>query len=305
MTEGVDYAFAPPNLPELGRLLPGGFAMRYIANIPGSGGKCTSPTEIAALHAAGLAVGLVWETTGGFMTGGAGQANADAPNVAAWIAYLRLPAGVRIHFALDLDPSAAQLAASLAYLTAMASHIGWDRVGGYGSDRAVDYWAANTPATASVWWQTYAWSGGRISPHASILQYQNAVAMAGGTVDRCRLLVPLANAGLWPATTTSPGGDPPVTPAEIAVLVGQTSDAVIQKLATAGVITESGKPVSYRDFLVEIRNLAAAAASSAANAGKSADAALAAVQAAQVGGSTTTLAGTYPVTGNVTLGGKL
>lgn len=98
-------------------------------------------------------------------------------------------------------------------------------------------------------------------------------------------------------------GDPPVTPAEITAVANQASDAVIQKLATAGVITEAGKPVSYRDFLVEIRNLAAAAASSAAGASKSADAALAAVKAAKPSAPGTP--GTYPVTGSITLGGKV
>ncbi len=301
MTEGVDYSYARPNLAELGKAIPGGFVMRYIAGRPGSGGKSTDPGEVAQLHAAGLSVGLVWETSGGFMLGGAVQGHADAPSVLAWITFLNLPLGVRIHFALDQQPDQTALTSSLAYLTAMASHVGWDRVGGYGSDVAVDYWAAHTPAAAHVWWQTYAWSGGRISSHASILQYQNGVSMAGGTVDRCRLLVSPDLAGLWPAHST-PGGDPPVTPAEIAQVAAQASDQVIQKLATAGVITEGGKPVSYRDFLVEIRNLAAAAASSAANAAKSADAALAAVKAAQPGNVP---AGTYPVTGNITLGGKV
>jgi hypothetical protein len=198
--EGVDFSYGRPDLALLRTLLgPSGFVARYISGAPpaswSASDKTVTPAEIEAIHAAGLGVLLVYEATPGFMLGGSVKAAADAPDVLAWIRALRLPEHVPIRFALDLDADQAQLSLSLSYLQTMASAIGRSRVSGYGGVAAVEAWAAQ--AAGWGWWQTYAWSGGQVSPHATLLQYSNNVPLAGANVDRDRLLVPPDQAGIW------------------------------------------------------------------------------------------------------------
>jgi hypothetical protein len=245
--EGVDYSYARPDLTALKRALasPAPFAIRYISQGT-TGGKNIGPAELDQLHATGFGVGIVWETTAGFMTGGAAQAASDAPRVTQWIAQLGLPAGVRIFFALDVDPTPAQLAASFAYLQRMAAAVGWPRVSGYGSAAAVDYWAARCPAPGG-WWQTYAWSGGRVSPNAALWQYQNGQTaingvQLGGTVDRVRLLVPPASSGLWwPTSGGLVTNDIASILAAIAAVKGDTAYIRTQGVSIANAVAATSR----------------------------------------------------------------
>jgi hypothetical protein len=71
-----------------------------------------------------------------------------------------------------------------AYLAGAASVLGRERVGVYGGAVIIDHCQA--VGSASWFWQTYAWSGGRVCPGIHLYQYQNGQTINGGSVDFTR-----------------------------------------------------------------------------------------------------------------------
>jgi hypothetical protein len=180
--EGVDYSWARP---QPSALFKAGkrFACRYIA---GTGGKNLSKAEAAALAKAGVAVVSNWENAAGDAR--YGEAKGHAAGVAAKRNHAACggPADRPIYFSIDFDASTAQLPTCYSYLLGAAKALGtdkkpnWDRVGVYGSYRVVEYMHSK----GVKWlWQTYAWSGGKLSSHAHIHQYHNGVKVAGADTD--------------------------------------------------------------------------------------------------------------------------
>jgi hypothetical protein len=82
--------------------------------------------------------------------------------------------------------------------------LGHDRTGVYGGIAVVDACAAARACT--YFWQTSAWSGGRVSPAAHLYQHQYDVKVGGAEVDINDLLNPPAGIA-WPhgAPTIRPG----------------------------------------------------------------------------------------------------
>lgn len=185
--EGVDYSYARPNpagLVKAGKR----FAVRYVTP-PGKGAKGIDQAEYDALHAAGIAVVVVWENRAGDAMEGWPQGVADAKAAQAGLQRIvglgdRLP----VYFAVDWEAQPGELPTIRAYLQGAASVLGWQRVGVYGSYRVVEN-AADFDV-AAWFWQTYAWSGGKVSTHAHLHQYLNGQSLAGGTVDLVRALKP-------------------------------------------------------------------------------------------------------------------
>lgn len=198
MTEGVDYSFARPGGSAL-RAAGKSFAVRYVP-YAGDGGKGLARDELADLQANGIAVALVWETTAGRMLDGYGAGVTDATVALASAALLGFPKDRPIYFACDTDTTADQLTSVRNYLDGAASVLGRARVGIYGEYDVIDHCLGTGAAT--WFWQTYAWSGGRLHPMAHLYQYQNDQTINGAAVDFDRALV--ADFGQW-------GGKVPVT----------------------------------------------------------------------------------------------
>ena len=91
------------------------------------------------------------------------------------------PADRPIYFAVDVDVTAGQLAVVDAYLDGAASVLGRDRVGVYGEFDVVEHCLGGGHA---AWgWQSRAWSHGRVSERAHLVQELGQVVVGGVECD--------------------------------------------------------------------------------------------------------------------------
>lgn len=176
MIKGVDYSFTRPPVQSLIDANIG-LAVRYVSS-PGNP-KNLDVAERDALLGAGIAIVLVYETTGDFLLAplsyAAGvQRQADLQRSALGLS------GSAIYYALDLDATGQQTGQALAFLGAVAAAEGLkSRVGLYGG-----YPEVNAALDAGYrGFQTYAWSGGRWDPRAPLRQVQNDQQLGGASVD--------------------------------------------------------------------------------------------------------------------------
>jgi hypothetical protein len=186
--EVLDYS---SGYPAPGAIKAAGYAgvVRYVGT-PGRGKNLTR-AEAQAMRAAGIPIALVYEASAGWMFGG------KAAGVAAAKAVLADPALVSsdtyvapqircVYFADDEDTvTSAQFAAVAVCLDGAASVLGRARTGVYGEADVID---AALPGHAAWGWQTRAWSGGRVSGKAALLQQTGYVYPGGVECDRNTIL---------------------------------------------------------------------------------------------------------------------
>jgi hypothetical protein len=202
---GLDYAWERDTPAQIAALLKANqarFACRYI-NDAVPGGKGMMPAEAQALARAGIIIGPVWETTGTDFTGGRNAGLADGRAAAAALHRYGAPAGTVCWFAIDTDTS--NHAAVNDYLRGAKAATGQYIAQLYGSYGVVE--AAAAAGLGSWHWQTYAWSAGKLSRHALLYQYQNAVMIGGISMDRDRTVQ--AMAGPWAHPASAPAPKPP------------------------------------------------------------------------------------------------
>jgi len=174
--KGLDYSHSRPNLPAV-KKAGYGFVVRYLFPPP----KGATRVEAAAIRAAGLGLVTIYESYAGRAKEGYTAGIADGKMALAFARNIGFPETRPIYFAVDFSPTGAELERIDAYLRGVASVIGLARVGVYGSYTVVEYCQAW--GTARWFWQTYAWSGGKVSPHTHFLQYLNGQTVAGASVD--------------------------------------------------------------------------------------------------------------------------
>lgn len=180
--EGVDYSTSRP---KPSALVTAGkkFVVRYGG--PGSSDKHLTQTEFSALKAAGIAVVANAEgASNGFRGFAAGQSWARSAH--AHFSALGMPINRPIYFSVDWDAGPASWGDIDAALSGADSVIGVEQVGVYGGYDVIAHCAS--VRTARWFWQTYAWSGGRLHPAAHLYQYRNGVTIAGADVDLTRAL---------------------------------------------------------------------------------------------------------------------
>ena len=187
--EGVDLSYARP-----GGAAISAAGKRFVVRYLTGAGKALTAAEIADYHAHGLGIALVFESTKGRVLGGVPAGIADATNSVAACTKLGIPQTIPVYFAVDFDAQPGQQAAIDAYLRAAASVLGAARVGVYGGINVINRCHAN--GSAQWFWQTYAWSGGKVAPFIHLYQYHNGQKINGGAVDFCRAY--RANYGQWP-----------------------------------------------------------------------------------------------------------
>lgn len=220
MAQVIDYSWARP-APQA--IAAAGYigAIRYLRGR----GKSIDRAELDALHAHGLAVGFVEETTASRAAAGfdAGRADAVAANQVGDA--LGVPDWVPIRYAVDFDASGPQVQ---PYFEGALSAAGRP-VSSYGSYRVTEH-LANEGLTVLPW-QCAAWSGTgqgsggtrqgrRLSAHACLFQLVGYVL--GDTSDANDVLA--ADWGGWhPNTPQSAPGAPTTSqeddmPASVLVL---------------------------------------------------------------------------------------
>ena len=168
-TEGIDYSWARPGGAAI-KAAGKKFVVRYLFN-DGQGGKGLDASELADLLANGLEIVLVYEAYAASMKEGRATGRAHAQAAQQQIDALGLPKNSVVYFAADWDASAGEQASIDEYNRGAAEIIGVDRVGIYGS---ADVMTRTMQSGTSKWfWQTYAWSRGRVQEGIHLYQYLN------------------------------------------------------------------------------------------------------------------------------------
>ncbi len=171
MMQGVDYAWGRPDpaaIKRAGYL----FALRYLATGgPSVSGKVIGLAERQALHAAGLGVGLVWETYANRPLEGAASGSADGLAARAQAKGLGFPDGFPIFGAVDFDPPSSQYPAIAAYLQAAGFEC-------YANAGTCQYMADH--GICRHFWQ-HDWGGGTFEGRH--LHQRGQLTIAGAQVD--------------------------------------------------------------------------------------------------------------------------
>lgn len=156
----LDYSFARPGAQHIKAL---GYAgvMRYLSL---DASKNLTKPEAVALRAAGLKIGLVWETVANRASQGHDAAVEDAKAANAQADALGYPKDAVLFYAVDFDATAAQVK---PYFEALKAAPGRP-VGLYGSNKLTGI------KLAGFNWQTSAWSGGLVDSSANLYQRQGS-----------------------------------------------------------------------------------------------------------------------------------
>lgn len=167
VAQAVDYSFARPNPADLAAAGYVG-ALRYLAPLPNA--KVITGDEIASLHANGLSVGFVWESTATRPRDGYDAGHADAQEANRQADELGVPPTVTIYFAVDFDASASEVVEYFGGALIASKRP----IGGYGSFRVVESLLDAQFITKA--WQTVAWSRRNHSARAVLYQRADAAA---------------------------------------------------------------------------------------------------------------------------------
>lgn len=187
-SEGVDYT--TDQYPGAAVLKAAGkeFACRYGG--PGGEWKQLTAREAGELVAAGISLVANAEGTEDGLLGGWSVGVDWARLALADFTALGKPIDRPIYLSADFNTNEltdAQWRALDAALDGAASVLQRKNTGVYGGYKTIDHFVRNGKAT--WFWQTYAWSAGRVHPSAHIYQYRNKATVGGKSVDLDRSLV--------------------------------------------------------------------------------------------------------------------
>lgn len=176
---GIDWAWGTPNIAQL-KAKKVKFACRYLSY---DKSKNLDPDEAKALSDAGIALIVVWETTANRALSGAAGGLSDGKEAVRQAKACGIPSGRPIYAAVDFDATPAQQPVIDAYFRGFYQGLEGHPTGPYGSYYVVNRCVNSGNNPSSYAWQTYAWSGGLVSPKANLLQYSNGHILAGVSCD--------------------------------------------------------------------------------------------------------------------------
>lgn len=148
--------------------------------------------EAQGISAGGLKLLCVYETTADRVKGGAVAGAKDGKTARALAEAIGMPTSGYLYFAVDYEPTTADLDTIEEYLRAAAEAAEDYPVGVYGNYNVVE--AMKARGAAVGFWQCYAWSYGKKSEYRTLYQYQNAQSIAGISID---LNEAYSEAGFW------------------------------------------------------------------------------------------------------------
>lgn len=188
MILGFDYSTGPPS----GKAVAdagGKFVCRYVS---WSGNpKNITPEELADMHAHGVAVVLIFESTAERAAAGNWAGFRDAAVARNQAVALGWPDTRPIYFAVDFDAKPSQV---WDYFAGINSVLPWRRIGVYGSYDIVK-WALDY-GIAAYTWQTSAWSHDVICHRANMYQRLGTVHVDGVECDENEAYT--SDYGQWP-----------------------------------------------------------------------------------------------------------
>ena len=181
-----------------------GIVIRYVGS---SAWKCMDKAEADALKAGGIAPVAVYETTNTMMLDGEAAGVADAKIAEAAVIAAGGPVDAVIYFACDTNTT--NYTALRQYLAGVASVLGLARVGFYGGAPQVTTMRAMKAATH--FWQTKAWSAGKVLTGIDMYQDNGSVAYGNLGISYDVDEVFVADVGQWgvPAPKPKPKPKPP------------------------------------------------------------------------------------------------
>jgi hypothetical protein len=228
---GLDYSFSRPNLAEV-KAAGYDFVCRYLSN---GSAKDITAQEVQDIKNHGLALALVWESTANRSLSGHQAGVDDARAAQAEAVAVGCSDIGAIYFAVDFDPSLADLLNVVEYIRGAATILGKDRTGVYGGIAVVN--RCLNEGVCSFAWQTYAWSGGSWDSRVQIRQTSNGQVVGGGAVDIDESMVD--NYGQWPAS------QPHITNTPV---MANDIDFVVKNKINEFLI--EGSPMCYQIFAV-------------------------------------------------------
>ncbi|MEK0312491.1 DUF1906 domain-containing protein [Cohnella sp. 56] len=221
MPKGIDKA-TPFTAAQAKTLAAAGyeFAARYLVP-PSYAWKRMTSDEAKLITAAGMQIVSVFETTANRAASGADAGRNDGAAAYAEALAVGQPKGTAIYFAVDYDAQQRDYDNIEAYLKAAAKQTTGYKTGVYGSYAVVEEMAKRGACTH--FWQTYAWSKGKRSSRANILQYKIDTKVSGIALD---LNESYGNEGWWNA-------NPPAPPEEEITMKPEDADKIIKFLSAA------------------------------------------------------------------------
>lgn len=246
--DGIDESFS---VADAAALAKAGVrvAMRYLSHTPA---KNWTAAQIKAHHRAGIGVIFGWETTANRALNGGAAGKADGREAAGQANALfgavgYRPAGkVAVYLAVDFDASSGQHPAIGAYLAAARDelHAAGFLCGVYANADVVDW--SHKAGLTDVEWQTYAWSGGRLSPEADFYQWLNGQHLGGAEVDFDQIIHESTLGAWWPpgSPNNTEEDDMAMTPKERTALINDITNAVWSHMAKG---LDDGAPARRMD----------------------------------------------------------
>jgi LysM repeat protein len=148
--------------------------------LPTSAWKGLTGGEVKAIKNAGMKIVSIYETAPvrrSYFSYARGVQ--DAQKAASLANGLGQPKGSAIYFTVDYDAGQGDIDEIRQYLKGIKSALKDYKIGLYGSFSVIE----SLQGYVDYLYQTYAWSGGRVSQYAAIHQYRNGQRLAGVGVD--------------------------------------------------------------------------------------------------------------------------
>lgn len=193
MPKAVDYSWARPT-PQSLRAEGYDIAVRYLSYEPG---KNLSIGERDALWAAGIAIGLVWETTATRPLAGWSAGEADAREANRQASALDFPVHQAIYYGVDFNATIQQIDGPISDYLHGVNNIGGRPRGVYGHYEVIERLVGR--GLVPHGWQCAAWSGSgwgsggqiqsgytnpvRLSRHACLFQHYGLTGPFGDSID--------------------------------------------------------------------------------------------------------------------------
>lgn len=186
---GADYAWTHPSVAAL-KAAGVRWVGRYLSHDPS---KNLSAEERDELHGNGIAIMLIWESTGTDARAGEPAGLADGAYAREQAAALGAPHEAALYATMDWDVQSGDAPAVESYLRGYQRRAAPFLAGGYGGLAAV---FCMMSAGLPFRYQTLAWSGEPTdwSPHAQVRQTSVTFDIGGVSCDRD---VALTHCGLW------------------------------------------------------------------------------------------------------------
>jgi peptidoglycan hydrolase-like protein with peptidoglycan-binding domain len=153
----------------------------FVARYLGNSWKTFNKDEAKAITEAGLKLISIFEKSPlnvNYFT--KAQGVSDAKEAESFANAVGQPHGTAIYFTVDYDAQPSHFNDILAYLEGVRETLKNYKVGLYGSYSVM----MAVKGKVDYYWQTYAWSKGKVADHIHMHQYQNGVTVAGVSLDR-------------------------------------------------------------------------------------------------------------------------